>query len=65
LLIHLNKLLKILLKMDAEHIPNKNISDLTYQNNNMNFPNFSNSNYMNYNPFQNILVNPFNYKKRE
>ena len=51
--------------MDAEHIPNKNISDLTYQNNNMNFPNFSNSNYMNYNPFQNILVNPFNYKKRE
>lgn len=46
--------------MDTNQNLNNTIQNLAQQNNNANYPNISNNNIMNYNPFQNIISNPFN-----
>ena len=46
--------------MDKEQNLNNNIPNLEQQLNNANYPNIYNNNAMNYNPFQNMMLNPLN-----
>ena len=46
--------------MDTDQNLNNQVENNSKQFNTTNYPNISNNNIMNYNPFQNMLTNPFN-----